>query len=142
MKEMIQAGTVLFKEGTALPDGLKFDSEPFSAGWRSVAGLNGYAIDRKTPAAEWTFFYLAGESKASAFGHEGQETTGRAIEKILASLKSEKCNSVEFTSVVCKAFLGMPYTMVSFHLRNLQKGMFLLKGQDSQPWKGVTLVAA
>jgi hypothetical protein len=142
MRETIQAGTVLFKEGTPLPDGITFDSEPFSPGWRSVECLNGYAIDRKTPAVEWTFFYLAGESRASAFGHEGQKTARRAIKKILASLKSEKCNSVEFTSIVCKAFLGMPYTMVSFHLRNLQKGMFLLNGQDSQPWKDVTLVAA
>lgn len=142
MREMIQAGTILFKEGTPLPDGLAFESEQFSPDWRSVKGLNGYAIDRKTPAAEWTFFYLAGESRTSAFGREGQKTTSRAIRKILAGLKSEKCNSVEVTSVVLKTFLGMPYTTVSFHLRNLQKGMFLSKSQDSRPWKDVTFVAA
>lgn len=142
MREMIQAGTTLFKEGTILPDGLTFESEQFSPDWRSVKGLNGYAIDRKTPAAEWTFFYLAGESRTTAFGREGQKTARRAIKKILAGLKSEKCNSLEVTSVVCKAFLGMPYTTVSFHLRNLQKGMFLSKSQDSHPWKDATFVAA
>jgi len=142
MKEMIQAGTVLFKEATILPDGFTFDSEQFSSGWRSVKGLNGYAIDRKTPGAGWTFFYLAGESRTTAFGHEGQKTACRAINKILAGLKSEKCNSIEVTSVVSEAFLGMPYTRVSFHLRNLQKGMFLSGSQDSPSWKDSTFVAA
>ena len=142
MREPIQAGTTLFKEGTILPDGLTFESEMFSPGWRSVKGLNGYATDRKTPEAGWTFFYLAGESRTTAFGGEGQKTARRAIKKILASLKSEKCNSLEVTSVVLKTFLGMPYTTISFHLRNLQKGMFLSKSQDSRPWKDVTLVTA
>lgn len=142
MREIIKAGTVLFKEGTLLPDGLTFDSEPFSPGWRSLKGLDGYAIGRKTPAAGWTFFYLAGESKTTTFGREGQKTACRAIKKILASLKSEKCNSLEVTGILCKAFLGMPYTVVSFHLRNLQKGMFLSGSEDSRPWKDVALVAA
>jgi hypothetical protein len=142
MREMIQAGTVLFKDATLFPGGPAFESEQFSSGWRSVKGLNGSAIDRGTLDAGWTFFYLAGESRASAFGGEGQKTARRAIRKILAGLKSEKCNSVEVTSIVCKAFLGMPYTTVSFHLRNLQKGMFLSGSQDSRLWKDVTLVAA
>jgi hypothetical protein len=90
----------------------------------------------------WTFFYMAGESRTTAFGREGQETVRRAMKKILAGLKSEKSNSLEITSVVFKAFLGLPYARVSFHLRSLQKGMFLSKSQDSRPWKDVTLVAA
>jgi hypothetical protein len=142
MKETIQAGTVLFKDDTLLPEGLAFDREPYSTGWRSLEGLNGYAMDRKTPVGGWTFFYLAGEGRATAFGHAGQKTACRAIKKILAGLKAERCNSLEVTSVVCKAFLGIPYTTVSFHLRNLQKGMFLSRSEDSQPWKDATFVAA
>lgn len=142
MREMIKAGTVLLKEGTPLPDGLAFESEQFSPDWRSVTDLDGYAMDRKSHDAGWTFFFLAGESRTTAFGREGQETVGRAIKKILAGLKSEKSNSLEITGVVCKAFLGMPYTTVSFHLRNLQRGMLLSGSQDSQPWKDATFVAA
>ena len=142
MREIIKVGTILFREGTLLPDGLAFESELFSPGWRSVKGLNGYALDRKTPAAGWTFFYLAGEGRATAFGHEGQETVRRATKKLLAGLKSEKSNSLEITGIFCKAFLGMPYTMVSFHLRNLQKGMFLAGSNDSRAWKDTAFVAA
>jgi hypothetical protein len=142
MREMIKAGTVLFKEGTPLPDGLTFDSEPFSPGWRSVKGLDGYAIDRKIPEVGWTFFYMAGESRTNAFGSEGQDTVRRATKKILAGLKAERANSIEITCVVFKAFLGIPYARVSFHLRNLQTGMFLAGSNDARPWKDATLVAA
>lgn len=142
MREVIKAGTVLFKEGTLLPDGLTFESEPYSPGWRSVKGLDGYAMDRKTHDAGWNFFYMAGESTATVFGGEGQETLRRATKQILAGLKSEKSNSLEITRVVFKAFLGMPYTRVSFHLRNLQKGMFLAGSNDSRAWKDTNFVAA
>lgn len=142
MREMIKAGTVLFKEGTLLPEGLTFDTEPYSPGWRSLKGLDGYAIDRKTAEAGWTFFYMAGESRTTAFGREGQETARRATKKILDGLKLEKFNSVEITSVVFKAFLGMPYAIISFHLRNLQKGMFLAGSNGLRAWKDVTFVAA
>lgn len=133
MREMIKAGTVLFKEGTLLPDSLTFESEPYSPGWRSVTGLDGCALDRKTHDAGWTFFYLAGESRTTAFGREGQETVRRAVKKILAGLKSEKSNSLEITGLVFKTFLGLPYASISFHLRNLQKGMSLSENGQANP---------
>ena len=142
MREMIKAGTVLFKAGTVLPDGLTFDSEPYSPGWRSIEALDGYAIDRKVPEVGWTFFFMAGESRANAMGGEGQKTVHRAIKKILASLKSETSNCLEITGIAFKTFLGMPYATVSFHSRNLQRGIFLSGNGDTHPWKNDKLVAA
>jgi hypothetical protein len=142
MGEKIQAGTILIKEGTLLPDALTFESDPYSPGWRSVTGLDGCAMDRKTHDAGWTFFYLAGESRATVFGHKGQEAIRRAIKRILADLKSEKFNSLEITRVVFKHFLGVPYATVSCHIRNMQEGMFLFGSGSSDVWKDARLVAA
>ena len=142
MREKIKVGTVLIKEGTLLPDTLTIESELYSPGWRSVTGLDGYAMDRKTHDAGWTFFYLAGESRATAFGREGQKTVRGAIKKILAGLKSGNFNSLEITHVAFKHFLGVPYARVSFHLRNLQEGMFLAGSGNPNAWKDATLVAA
>jgi hypothetical protein len=142
MREMIKAGTVLIKDGTLLPDVLTFESEPYSPGWRSIAGLDGYAMDRKSHDAGWTFFYLAGESRATVVGHETQETVRRAIKNILAGLKSERFNSLEITRMAFKHFLGVPYATVSFHIRNMQKSMFLPGGDDSTAWRDAGLVAA
>lgn len=142
MQEIIKLGSILLKEGTPFPKGFQLDSASYSPGWISVKGLDGYALDRKTRDAGWTFFYLAGENRATVFGHEGQVTVRRAIKRILAGLKSERFNSLEVTRVVFKHFLGVPYATVSFHKRNIQEGMFLLAGDDSPTWKNTQLVAA
>ena len=88
-----KSGSILVKEGTLFPEGMQLESASYYPGWRSVKGLDGYALDRKTHDAGWIFFYLAGESRATVFGREGQETVGKAIKRILAGLKSEKFNS-------------------------------------------------
>ena len=142
MPETIKAGMVLIREGTLFPGAPAFESQAYSPGWRSVTGLDGFAMERKVHDAGWTFFYLAGESRATVLGQEGQKTVRRAIKQILAGLKSGNFNSLEITRVVFKHVLGVPYATVSFHARNMQKNMFLSEGDDSQPWKDSPLAAA
>jgi hypothetical protein len=142
MPETIQAGTILIKDGALFPKALVFESEPYSPGWKLVKGLDGYALDRKAHQAGWTFFYLAGEGRATVFGREGQETVRKAIKRILADMKSENCNSLEITRVAFKHFLGVPCATVSFHLRNMQESMFLSGSDVSHAWKDESLVAA
>jgi hypothetical protein len=142
MQETIKVGTVLTKEGTPFPEALTFASELYSPGWRLIQGLDGYALDRKTHDAGWIFFYLAGETRFSVFGREGQATVRKAIKRILAGLESEKFNSLEITRVAFKTFMGVPYASVSFHLRNIQKSMFLFGGDDSIASTDTRFVAA
>jgi hypothetical protein len=142
MRETIKVGTVLIKEGTLFPETIVCENEPYSPGWRSVTGLDGYAMDRRIHEAGWTFFYLAGESRATVFGCEGQKTVRRAIKLILSGLKFEKFNSLEITCVAFKHFLGVPYVTVSFHPRNIQEGLFLFGSDDARAWKKAQLVAA
>ena len=142
MPETIKEGSIFVKEGVAFPEALTFESEPYSPGWRLVKGIDGYALDRKSHEAGWTFFYLAGESRATVFGSEGQETVRKAIKRVLAEVKSENCNSLEITRIAFKRFLGMPCATVSFHQRNIQASMFLSGGDVSLAWKDEELVAA
>jgi hypothetical protein len=67
MAETIKTGTVLIKEGTLLPEALRFESEFCVPGWRLVTDLDGYALDREIHKAGWTFFCQAGEIKATVF---------------------------------------------------------------------------
>jgi hypothetical protein len=99
-------------------------------------------LDRKFQNAGWHFFYFAGENKINVFGREGEKTMRKAIERIQASLKFEKINSFEITRVAFKTFLGVPYTSLSFHMRNIQESMLLLGGETGQRWKDARLIAA
>jgi hypothetical protein len=56
MAETINAGTILIKDGTFLPDALRFETEPCASGWRLVKNLDGYGLDRKIHGAGWTSF--------------------------------------------------------------------------------------
>jgi hypothetical protein len=130
MAEAINRGTVLFKDGTFLPDALKFDSEPCATGWRLVKDLDGYGLNRKIHDAGWRFFCIAGEIKSTAFGLEGQKNVRRAVKGMLARLKPKKFNSLQITRVASKRFLGVPYVSVSACSRHIQESLFLFRDKD------------
>ncbi len=142
MTDPIETGTILVKEGTLLPDALRLGSEPYTAGWKLVKNLHGYGLDRKAHEAGWTFFYLAGEIKTTVLGFDGQKTVRRAVKQILASLKSDKFNSLEITGVASKRFLGVPYVTVSAHSRHIQESVFLFRAKDLQERDRARLAAA
>ncbi len=142
MQELIKSGSILFREGTRLPEGFQMDSASYSTGWRSVQGMDGYALDRQANDKGWRFFYFAGEIGATVFGSEGQKTVRKALERILADQKIENFNSLEVTNVVFKHFLGLPYATISIHKRNIQEGMFLRGTKDSPERKNERVVAA
>jgi len=130
MAETIKTGTVLIKDGTFLPDALRFESEPCATGWRLVKDLDGYGLGRKIHEAGWTFFCLSGEIRATIFGFGGPKKVRRAVKRILANLKSEKFNSLEITRVALKRFLGVPYVRVSACSRHIQESLFLFCDRD------------
>jgi hypothetical protein len=132
MAETINAGTILIKDGTFLPEALRLESEPCATGWKLVKNLDGYGLDRKIHEAGWTFFLLAGELGATVFGFDRQKTVRRAVKRILANLKSGEFNSLEITRVASKRFLGLPYASVSAHSRHIQENAFLLRTKDHQ----------
>ncbi len=125
MADQIKVGTIFIEEGTSVPNSLKFESEPYSNGWRSVKNLNGYGLDRKIREVGWTFFNLA-QIKASVFGFDREKGARRALDRVLAKVKSDNFNSLEISQVAAKHFLGLPYVAVSAQVRHLQESMFLL----------------
>ena len=132
MLETIKSGTILIKEDTALPSLLPFKSEPCVPGWKGVANLDGYELDRQIRGAGWNLFYLANEIKTIVFGFHGQERIRRAIERIVSSVEMKKFNVLEITCVASKRFLGVPYVSVSAHPRHIQQSMFLFQVRGFQ----------
>jgi hypothetical protein len=131
--DTIKPGTILIKEGTLLPEVLRFESEPCAPGWRLVKNLDGCGLDRKIREAGWTFFWLAGEIGATVFGLDEQKTLCRAVEQILANPGSDEFNSLEIMRVASEAskrFLGVHYVTVSARSRHIQGSAFLFRAKD------------
>ena len=140
MTDKIKMGAILIEGGALLPDSLRFESEPYSKAWRLVKNLDGYGLDRKIRQAGWTFFYMA-QIKASAFGFDREKAVRRAVNRVLANLRSEKFNSLEINQVAAKRFLGLPYVTVSAHPRHIQETMFLCHDKRLAEWDPAQLAA-
>jgi hypothetical protein len=133
MPDTIKPGTILIKEGTRLPETLRFESEPCVPGWRLVKDLDGCGVDRKIREAGWTFLRLAGQLGTSVFGIDEQKTFSRAVEQILAKLKPAESNCMEIMRVargISRHFLGVCYVTVSAQARQIQAGTPLFRAKE------------
>ena len=133
MPDTMKTGTILIKEGTLLPECLRFESEPCASGWRIVQNLDGHELGRKIHEAGWTFSWRPGEIGATLFGLDEQMTLRRAVEQILANLESAEFNSLEIMRVASEAskrFLGVRYVTVSAQSGHIQESGPLLRAKD------------
>jgi hypothetical protein len=135
MADKIKTGSILIEDGTFLPTGVQFESEPYTPGWRLVKDLDGCGLDRKIRAARWNFFCLAGEIEATVFGLDEEKMVRRAIERILANPKTQTFNSLEITrvtSVGSERFPAIHYLTVSAHSRHFQESLILSSAKSPQ----------
>ena len=142
MPDKIKVGSILIEEGALLPESLRFESETYSIGWRLVKNLDAYGLDRKIREAGWNFFYMAGEIKASVFGFGGERALRRAVNRVIAYMKSDGLNSLEITQVVAKRFLGLPYVTISAHSRHIQESTSLSHAKRLAQWGRAKLAPA
>ncbi len=118
MLNPIEAGRIFVRDGIELPKTLQIESKLYIPGWRVVKNLDGYGLGRKIHDARWTFFCLAYETKAAAFGMDEEKMMHRAIERILANREpeAEKFNSLEIARVAwwtSERFFGIRHLAVS-----------------------------
>jgi hypothetical protein len=116
------SGTILIRESALLPAGLAIESEVSLRGWRVIKNLDSSTLAQKIERVNWTFFYLAGEIRATVLGRDRPRTLRRAVKCVLAKQRGE-FNSLEITKVVLKRFLGIPFMSVTAHSRHIQQGV-------------------
>ena len=118
----IKAGTILIAESAPLPPAVQRRTEPCSTGWRAVTDERS-AFAKEVEKAGLTFFFMAGEIKATVFGFDRPKCLRRALARLIANVKSQNCNSIEITRITSNSFLRLPYVSVYAHPRHLQKGL-------------------
>jgi hypothetical protein len=121
MTDAIKTGTILIEGAASMPDSIRLEGGTYSSGWRSVSNLDLSQLDTAINKAGWTFFFMAGEIKITAFGFDKEQAVRRAVKRVITNVESHKCNCVEITEVSAKSFLGMPYVNVSAHSRHIQE---------------------
>ena len=113
-----------------MPEALLLEGKSYSSGWRSVSNLDLNELDTAISKAGWTFFFMAGEIKITAFGLDKEQAVRRAVKRVITNVESHKCNCVEITEVSAKSFLGMPYVNVIAHSRHIQESSAFASHRD------------
>jgi len=72
-----RARTILISEDTPLAANLPIEGEAFLPGWRVVKNLDPSTLARNIDGANWNFFYLAGEIRATVLGRDRPGTLRR-----------------------------------------------------------------
>jgi hypothetical protein len=128
MKDTIAAGSIMVAGGTHLPSSIVLQYETDSNGWAAIEDAR-TTFERKVQEAGWTFFLMAGEIKAIAFGYDKEKAIRTALNRLIADVKSLHCNSIEITQIIGTTFLKLPYVSVFAHARHLQKGLLFSSQQ-------------
>lgn len=130
MSNINRTSTVFIREDTPLPTTLSMESEAFLPGWRVVKNLDHQALTREVEGANWNFFYLAGETRATVFGRDGLGALRRAVKYVLRKQEGQEFNSLGITKVASKRFLGIPFTSVMAHSWHIHQGIGLVPAMD------------
>ena len=131
MAKMIEVGTLLLEEGAPVAIAVPVETHPYLEGWKLVANLSSSILDKKLRDVGWTFFYMAGELTATAFGSDSEKTTRRAVKGIIAKLNPGRFNCLEISRVAAKSFLGLPYVSVAGHARHVQESFCLFYAEQA-----------
>ena len=129
MAKMIEVGTLLLEEGAPVAIAVPVETHPYLEGWKLVANLSSSILDKKLRDVGWTFFYMAGELTATAFGSDSEKTTRRAVKGVIAKLNPGRFNCLESSRVVAKTMLGLPYVTVAGHARHIQESLYLFRAK-------------
>src|SRR5579871_5664318 len=133
MADEFEAGTVLIKSNTLMPEGLKLEAGPFVSDWRVVKDYDAYGLDRAIQEKGWTFFFLREETEATVFGTNEQRMFRRTVSRILARGKANNFNCLEITkvsSVGAPRFPWFRYLTVSAQWRHIQKSLLFISGKQ------------
>jgi|SRR5579864_2428355 len=132
MTDAIKTGTILVERNASMPKSLLLEGKSYSGDWRSVSNLDLNQLDVAIHKAGWTFFFMAGEIKITAFGFDKEQAVRRAVKRVITNVEAHKCNCVEITEVSAKSFLGMPYVNVSAHSRHIQESSAFAGGYQQR----------
>jgi hypothetical protein len=130
VQDTIHQDAVLIRDNAILPGSVRLESELYLEGWRLVKNFDGNGLARALQPTGWTFFWLAGEIKATGFGFDEESMVRRAIKRIVASPRSKDFNSLEITRIALKHSLGLPCVIVGAQLRHIQESLFLFSPGD------------
>ena len=121
---MITSGVLLIQPDALRPRCFQVEADPHLNGWTVVThGLTSQQLEKELSATGWTFFFMAGPIRMTAFGFNRDRTLNTALKRVIKAVKQQRCNCLQVESMDMRSFLGVQYITLSVRPRHIQKGM-------------------
>ena len=121
MLRSIKNGTLIIKEGIALPSGCDLKTLPFCAGWRAITNIQADGADKRFSAMGWTWFQKGLPSSVNMIGLGNAHTLAKAFQKFVRDSGPVKFNCIEITHAIQKNFVGISYVHLAARCRNIKQ---------------------
>lgn len=120
---MITPGVLLIERDALRPRCFEVEAGAFPNAWMSIKHtLTPQQLEKELSATGWTFFFMAGAIRATAFGFNRDKTVFAALNRGIKAVEQQRCNCLQIESVEMRSFLGIPYASLSVRPRHIQKG--------------------
>jgi hypothetical protein len=122
---MITPGALLIERDALRPRCFEVEAGSHPNGWifvKQTLSLSPQQLEKELSATGWTFFFMAGLIRATAFGTNREKTLYAALNRSINAVKRLSCNCLQIESVEVLSFLGIPYVRLSVRPRHIQKG--------------------
>jgi len=121
---MITSGALLIEPDAPRPRCFEVDSHSRPNAWTPVKHtLTPQQLEKELSATGWTFFFMAGPIRVTAFGFDQEKTVYAALNRGIQAVRQQGCNCLQIESVERHSFLGIPYVSMSIRPRQIQRGM-------------------
>lgn len=121
---MITSGVLLIQPDALRPRCFQVEADPHLNGWTVVThGLTSQQLEKELSATGWTFFFMAGPLRMTAFGFDREKTVYRALKCGIRAVRQQGCNCLQIESVEMHSFLGISRLSISIRPRHIQRGM-------------------
>lgn len=121
---MITPGVVLVERDALRPRCFELEAGSHPAGWMPIKHTSTpQQLEKELSATGWTFFFMAGPIRATAFGFNRDKTVHAALNRCIKAVRQLRCNCLQIESLEMHSFLGIPYVSLSVRPRHIQKGM-------------------
>jgi len=120
---MITPGVLLIERDALRPRCFEVEAGSHPDAWMSIKRtLTPQQLEKELLATGWTFFFMAGPIRTTAFGFNRDKSIYAALNRGIKAVRRLSCNCIQIESVEMRSFLGIPYVILSVRSRHIQKG--------------------
>ena len=117
----MRRGSLLVTNATIFPPSVVLDSNPCALGWRFLKGINSQEMKELIAQADWNFFYIATERKATVWGWNKVAALQRALRRITARADETEYNCLEIKEVDAGRLMGIWFVRLTARSRQIQQ---------------------